>query len=146
MAHHNPHILYIDDDQDACLMMTRLLEFSDIRVTCVHGVKDASLLPNKEQFDVFLLDLWLRDGDGDVLCRELRDKFPDIPVVFYSGCATNREMRSGLAAGAAAYLFKPDSHLIAPLILKLTDEGRNRNLNRSGRSVDPWFAETQAAR
>lgn len=130
-----PHILYVEDDDDSCRMMTILLHISGIDVTCVRGMADAIKLPNKETFDLFLLDLWLHDGDGNDLCVKLRSDFPNIPVVFYTGCATERERKVGLVSGAAAYLVKPYSELIAPMIFKLVNGVDPDYL--AGRPIDP---------
>jgi len=119
IAPKRPHVLYVEDDDDSCQMMTILLDTSGIDVTCVRGMADTVRLPDKYRFDLFLLDLWLNDGDGSDLCVKLRTEFPNIPVVFYTGCATERERKQGLVAGAAAYLIKPYSELIAPTVLKL---------------------------
>lgn len=119
IAPKRPHVLYVEDDDDSCQMMTALLEVSGIDVTCVQGMAATLQLPDKDRFDLFLLDLWLHDGDGNDLCVKLRSEFPDIPVVFYTGVATEREEKHSLLSGAAAYLVKPYSELIAPMILKL---------------------------
>ena len=130
-----PHILYVEDDDDSCRMMTILLHISGIDVTCVQGMTDAIQLPNKETFDLFLLDLWLHDGDGNELCKVLRAEFSNIPVVFYTGCATERERKQSTVSGAAAYLVKPYSELIAPMIFKLVNGVDTDYL--AGRPIDP---------
>ena len=140
-----PHILYVEDDDDSCLMMTVLMETSGIDVTCVQGMTDVLELPNKDRFDLFLLDLWLRDGDGNDLCKRLRTDFPNIPVVFYTGSATQRERKQGILSGAAAYLVKPYSELIAPMVFKLVTGAEPETL--PDRPVDPFtILEKQAKR
>lgn len=119
-----PHILYVEDNKDSCKLMTFLLRMSEIDISCAHGIADALRMPHKERFALFLLDLWLVDGDGSDLCARLRSEYPDIPVVFYTGCATERERNKGLASGAAAYLVKPDSDLVAPTIMALVAGAR----------------------
>jgi DNA-binding response OmpR family regulator len=116
-----PHILYVEDDDDSCQLMTFLLDASGIDVTCVRGMADAQQLPGKNGFDLFLLDMWLNDGDGNELCIKLRNEFPNIPVIFYTGCGAEREKKQGLASGAAAYLVKPYSELIAPMVFQLVN-------------------------
>jgi DNA-binding response OmpR family regulator len=126
-------------------MMTVLMETSGIDVTCVQGMTDVLQLPNKDRFDLFLLDLWLNDGDGNDLCARLRNDFPDIPVVFYTGCATERERKEGIVSGAAAYLVKPYSELIAPMVFKLVTGAEPETL--PDRPVDPFtILEKQAKR
>jgi DNA-binding response OmpR family regulator len=106
---------------------------------------DVLQLPNKDRFDLFLLDLWLHDGDGNALCKRLRATFPNIPVVFYTGSATQRERNEGILAGAAAYLVKPYSELIAPMVFKLVTGAEPETL--PDRPVDPFtILEKQAKR
>ena len=133
--HKHPHILYVEDDNDACQMMTALLEISGIDVTCATGMSNALIMAHENRFDLFLLDLWLHDGDGNDLCERLRVDFPNVPVVFYTGGATEREKKQGLASGAAAYLVKPYSELIAPMIFRLVTGVDAVDL--FARSVDP---------
>jgi DNA-binding response OmpR family regulator len=121
ITHKRPHILYVEDDDDSCQMMTFLLNASGIDVTCVRGMADALQLPGKNGYDLFLLDMWLNDGDGNELCIKLRNEFPNIPVVFYTGCAAERERKQGIMSGAAAYLVKPYSELIGPMVFQLVN-------------------------
>jgi DNA-binding response OmpR family regulator len=121
ITHKRPHILYVEDDDDSCQMMTFLLNASGIDVTCKRGMADVLRFPAKDRFDLFLLDVRLNDGDGNNLCIKLRNEFPNIPVVFYTGYGAERERKQGILSGAAAYLVKPYSELIAPMILKLVN-------------------------
>jgi len=134
-----PHVLYAEDNEDSCQLMTVLLEMSGIDITCAQGSKNALLLAKKERFDLFLLDLWLHDGDGNDLCVKLRNEFPQIPVVFYTGCATEAERKQGLLSGAHAYLLKPHSDLVAPTIMRLLD------LNQSAVEIGALELLTQDA-
>ena len=116
-----PHVLYVEDDEDSCQMMSILLGMSDIDVVFAHGIEKTMELPDKKQFDLFLIDQWMTDGSGTDLCRILRREFPEIPVVFYTGCATLQERKNGMLSGAAAYLVKPHSELVAPIVLRLVN-------------------------
>ena len=136
IATKRPHILYVGDDDDSCQMMTMLMETSGINLTCVQGMSDVLQLPIKDRFDLFLLDLWLNDGDGNELCKVLKAEFPNIPVVFYTGCATERERKQSTVSGAAAYLVKPFSELIAPMVFKLVTGADPATLLDS--AVDPF--------
>ena len=117
-----PLILYVEDNEDCCQMMSILLEMSGIDVACADGMKNAIEFPNKQRFDLFLIDLWLKDGSGSELCAKLKREFPNKPVVFYTGSATPQQRQNGMLSGAAAYLVKPYSELVAPTVLRLIDE------------------------
>jgi len=117
-----PSILYVEDDEDSCQMMSILLDMSGIDVSCAHGMQKAIDFPDKQEFDLFLIDLWLKDGSGNELCVRLRREFPKIPVVFYTGSAMPHQRQTGMLSGAAAYLVKPYSDLVAPTVLRLINE------------------------
>ena len=82
-----PQVLYVEDDEDSCQMMSILLGMSGIDVAFVHGVEKTMEMPDKNKFDLFLIDQWMKDGRGTDLCRTLCREFPGIPVVFYTGCS-----------------------------------------------------------
>ena len=69
-----------------------------------------------------MLDSRFRDGSGEELCRQLLEMNPHVPVVFYSGDGGPTDKKKGLAAGAGAYLVKPQIDKIAPTILRLVAE------------------------
>ncbi len=56
--------------------------------------------------DVAIVDLRLPDMPGDELCRALRDRLPDTPVVMLSSYASEDTVRAAMDAGASAYLSK----------------------------------------
>lgn len=60
-------------------------------------------------FDALTLDRRLPDGDGLELCRELRAKGNDIPILVLTSRVTDDEMIEGLRGGADDYVIKPAS-------------------------------------
>jgi CheY-like chemotaxis protein len=114
-----PRVLYADDNEDACLMISTLLAFSNIETTSAHTIDEALRLARAELFDLYLLDTQFPEGSGLELCRQLRQSNPSIPIIFYSGNAYEADKAKGFAAGAAAYLVKPNSEGIAPAIFQL---------------------------
>lgn len=101
------HVLYVEDNEDTCLMITTLLGFSGIAVTCAETIAEAWKLAQTETFDLYLLDSRLPDGSGLDLCRCLREYAPHTPILIYSGNAFEIDKKNGLAAGANIYLTKP---------------------------------------
>ena len=130
-----PRVLYVDNDDESCEMIKLTLEAAAIEVTCVSNSAEALLLAAKTKFDLFLLDLRWKDDNATELCTKLRNVLPEIPVVLYTGAAGDRERRTGLASGAAAYLIKPYSELIAPTVFRLVagmnDVGRGRHTSQN---------------
>jgi CheY-like chemotaxis protein len=112
-------ILYAEDNQDACHMLSTLLAFSDIDVSAARNSREAFEAAQRRHFDLYLLDSRFPDGCGFELCRQLREFKPQTPIVFYSGDAYETDRQKGLAAGANAYLVKPDVDKILPTIFQL---------------------------
>jgi len=123
----SPRVLYADDNEDSCLMLSTMLAFSSIETTSANTIDEALRLARVEQFDLYLLDTRFPEGSGLELCRKLHEFNSSIPIVFYSGDARETDKAKGLAAGADAYLVKPDSDTVTPTIFRL--------LNQTARSV-----------
>ena len=89
-------------------MLTILLGLSLIDAKAVGTAAQALSLMQTERFDLCLLDSRLPDLDGFELCRRLRALNSHTPILFFSGDAYESDKTKGLAAGANAYLTKPD--------------------------------------
>ena len=55
---------------------------------------------------VAILDLYLPDGDGISLCRELRSALPDLECILLTAYDNDKSLLSATLAGASAYLLK----------------------------------------
>ena len=89
-------------------MVSALLTFSQIETRVATNAAQALSLTEAEYFDLYLLEAWLPDVDGFELCRQLRHANPATPILFFSGAAYEADKKRGLAAGADAYVNKPD--------------------------------------
>jgi DNA-binding response OmpR family regulator len=118
-------ILYAENNEDACLMLGILLGYSGIDVSPAGTIAEAIREAKNNQFDAYLLDNRFMDGSGEELCRQLLEMNPHVPVVFYSGDGGSTDKKKGLAAGAGAYLVKPQIDTIAPTILRLVSREMN---------------------
>lgn len=137
-------VLYADDNADDCLMINIMLEFSGIKVTAANTVAEAWRLAQAEQFDLYLLDSRFPDGDGLDLCRRLREHAPRAPIIFYTGNAYKTDVQKGLAAGADAYLVKPNSDKIVPAIFQLIGRGETVKIKKTSRtSTAVWHTAFQ---
>ncbi len=101
-------VLFVDDDEDACEILRLLMSSCGIDATCAQSPAEAWPLIRGQDFDLFVLDGWLPGIDGFEFCRQIREVDSDTPVIFYSGAAYDADIRRGIAAGANAYVTKPD--------------------------------------
>ena len=101
-------ILCVDDHEDTSEMLTLLLAQEDYEVVTAVTVEEALKRAKSEEFDLYVLDKRLPDGNGLDLCKKLSAATPDVPCMFYTGDAYEVHRREAIAAGADCYVAKPD--------------------------------------
>lgn len=137
MQDHSKQILLVDDDQDSCDMMKLLLEFDDYQVSYALTLAEGWRMAKSRHFDLCLLDTRLPDGNGYDLCRRIRILAPDLPIVFFSAEAYEKHRLRGLAAGAKAYLTKPNGldHLAEVIGALIEDQKVNHTMGHEDNSA-----------
>ena len=122
-ATNRSHLLLVEDDKESCEMLRHVLSDWDLSVS--HTVAGAMSYYLERHFDLFLLDNWLPDGSGIELCRELRSRYPDVPIVFMSAAAHESTIEQATAAGADRYFVKPfDPYEVKGIIKELLEASR----------------------
>jgi DNA-binding response OmpR family regulator len=101
-------VLYVEDHEDSREMLSMILSMALIEAKAVGTAAEALSSIQSERFDLYLLDSQLPDLDGFELCRRVRDLDAHTPILFFSGAAYETDKQKGLAAGANAYVSKPD--------------------------------------
>lgn len=101
-------ILCIDDHTDTSEMLSLLLSQEDFEVVIAQTVDESLQLAQASTFDLYVLDKHLPDGSGLDLCAKLNEITPGVPCLVYSGDAYAIHRSEALAAGAHAYVVKPD--------------------------------------
>jgi len=101
-------VLCVDDHRDTSEMLQMLLAEEDYQVHTAATVEEACSMARKTQYDLYVLDKRLPDGTGLELCETLLKISPTAPCIFYTGDAYEIHRREAIAAGAAAFVAKPD--------------------------------------
>jgi DNA-binding response OmpR family regulator len=143
-THTRSRVLCVDDDLDACEMLSELLKSHRIEVTCAQSAAEAWPLIRAECFDLYLLDAWLPILDGFEFCRQIRSLDSYTPIVFYSGAAYDVDKLRGVAAGATAYVTKPDVECLIETISNLIAKAKANDVavrwvSNECRPVESWF-------
>jgi two-component system response regulator RegX3 len=115
-------ILYVDDHEDSSEMFRLLLADSDYEVHTARSVDEAMRLARTHEFDLYILDKRLPDGSGMDLCKLLNQFSPGVPCIFYSGDAYEIHRQEAMAAGADAYIPKPDVEGLIDAVYKLLSQ------------------------
>ena len=99
-------ILVVDDDRGVRTSLDRALTFEGYEVeTAADGL--AALETLTDDIDVMILDVTMPNMNGLVVCRRLRDKGSDLPILVLTARHTTQDRVAGLDAGADDYLVKP---------------------------------------
>lgn len=113
-------ILIVDDDPKFCLTLGEILRHKDFSVTLVHSPAEVlgSITASEE---IVLLDMKLNNVGGIKVLRDIRQHYPNLPVILITGHQEEMEqaIEAALELGAHTCLYKPFS--IEQLMEVLTD-------------------------
>ena len=115
-------VLCVDDHEDTPEMLKLLLSQSQYEVHPAHSVEQAMELARTHEFDLYVLDKRLPDGTGIELCNKLSLLSPGVPCIFYTGDAYEIHRLEAMAAGATAYVPKPDVEALIETVHKVLSE------------------------
>ncbi len=111
-------ILVVDDDAGLRRTLERILE-PPYDVEAVAGATEALARVAGEEFDLALLDVRLKEGDGYSLCKALRLLRPQMDVILITGSISepDEKLFRSLEEGAFYFLFKPfDRRVLLALV------------------------------
>jgi len=115
-------ILYVDDFEDSSEMFRLLLADSDYEVHSARTIDEAMQLATTHQFDLYVLDKRLPDGSGTELCAIFNQLTPGVPCILYTGDAYEMHRQEAMAAGADAYIPKPDIEALIEAVHRLLSQ------------------------
>ncbi len=108
-----PIRILVVDDHPLVRQGIALLLAGDARLKLVGEAGNCAdaleLLRLQEAPDILLLDISLPDGTGIDLARKVREKFPDIRILFLSMHEEGEFVRQALRAGASGFVQKSSS-------------------------------------
>jgi signal transduction histidine kinase len=99
-------ILLVDDHQDTCTALERLLVRRGHLVAAAHNVRSAMEAAARNPFDLLISDIALPDGTGTELMTYLH-AISRIPGIAISGFGMNGDIEKSIEAGFAEHLVKP---------------------------------------
>jgi len=102
-------IIVVEDEPDTAEMFAEMMRLSGYQVLKSFGGTQALSMIAREKPAAVVLDLMMPDLSGlDVLRSMRRDpRLADIPVIVVTAKILPEDVKTGLDAGATAYLTKP---------------------------------------
>ncbi len=102
-------MLVVDDDPTVSDVVRRYLEQDGCRVRLAADGIAALAAVADDRPDLVVLDLMMPGLDGLEVCRRLRHRLPDLPVVMLTALGEEADRVIGLEVGADDYVTKPFS-------------------------------------
>lgn len=99
-------IFVLEDDEAIGIGLSYTLESEKYEVTLVKTVAEAKKTVENEEFDIYILDLTLPDGNGYEVCSLIKSK-GDLPVIFLTAYDDEINVVTGFELGADDYISKP---------------------------------------
>ena len=132
-------LLLVEDDGSIVKNLTAFLCSEGFLVKSTAEQQKALAMLEREPFDLVLLDISLKEGNGFSLCTAIKHDY-DIPVVFVTASADEYSVVAGLDMGADDYISKPfrPRELASRIrtVLRRSRKGRGTVLEAQGLLVD----------
>ncbi len=102
-------ILVVEDEKRIADFIVRGLKEEHYAVDAAYDGEQGLYLAETNPYDLMIFDIMLPKHDGITICRQLRSKKINTPILMLTARAAVKDKVSGLNAGADDYLTKPFS-------------------------------------
>jgi len=138
----NEHLLLVEDDDAIAVALRLHLEGAGYRLHREANGQHAMAAIDRQRWDLVLLDLMLPGADGWEVCRHLRARHADVPVIMLSARSAEAHRVLGLELGADDYVAKPFSmlELVARIraLLRRIEQMRSNNATKQEFRFGPF--------
>ncbi len=100
-------IMVVEDDLALSAGLCFELDSNGYLAVPAYTCRKALQLLDGAPFGLALLDVNLPDGNGFALCREIKQRWPELPVIFLTANDLEADVLSGFDMGAEDYVTKP---------------------------------------
>jgi two-component system copper resistance phosphate regulon response regulator CusR len=121
-------VLLVDDDQQLSSFVKMGLEDHDIIVTLAFDGKMGERLAVTKDYDVIILDVVLPGINGFELCKRIRQKRIQTPVLMLTSLGSTEDKVTGFDIGADDYLSKPFDFFELLARVKALDRRNRENI------------------
>lgn len=100
-------IYYVEDDWNIASLVAEYLKQRNFIVSIIPTIAEARQVLGRHKPDLYLIDWNMPDGQGDALCRHIRSRWKDIPIIFLTVRGDVNDIVAGFEYGADDYVTKP---------------------------------------
>jgi DNA-binding response OmpR family regulator len=102
-------ILLVEDDPVIARTLGMSLRYQGFELTVAGSVREALQQVTARSFNLIMLDVGLPDGSGIDLCRTLRQRDANVPILMLTARTDEESAIAGIEGGADDYIRKPYS-------------------------------------
>lgn len=136
----NAKVLLIDDEQEYCVSLKKLLVAHDIICDYCLDPFDALNLIKREAYTLYISDLKMPKMSGIDLLQRIRDIDPGAPIIMISGFASTDSVVEAMRCGALNFYEKPIP--FSKLLSEIKKIHERRELYTTGDKTDAGKAGT----
>ncbi|MEF2070786.1 response regulator transcription factor [Consotaella aegiceratis] len=100
-------VLVVDDDPEIRKLLGRYLDGQGFLTSLAGTCRECEQVLVDRNVDIVVLDVMLPDGSGLDLCRQLKDRRPQLAIILLTALKEDVDRIVGLELGADDYLGKP---------------------------------------
>src|SRR3972149_9852755 len=104
-------VLLVEDEHRLSDVIKKGLEENGFAVDAAFDGEEGLFLAQSEDYDLIILDIMLPKMDGLEVCRRLRNRNLNIPILLLTAKSQVEDKVAGLDSGADDYLTKPFAFL-----------------------------------
>ena len=127
-------ILYIEDEQFLGKIVKETIEKQGYEI--IWETDGAKVMNHFKTFlpDICVVDIMLPNIDGYELCKQIRELYPDLPIIFLTAKVETADLVKGFDAGGTDYMRKPFS--MEELIVRIENQLKLLNGKTTGKSKE----------
>lgn len=135
-------ILLVDDSPESIETAITVLYQHNYRVRVATNATTALHLLEQELPDLVLLDVYMPEMDGFILCKTIKtdERFTHIPIIFLTSSNDEESIQKGFELGAQDYVIKPFNHLelLARVHTHIELKRQKENLQKANQELDSF--------
>ncbi len=101
------NLLLVEDEPNVVAVISRGLVDEGFKVSVAPDGTIGAQMAEQNQFDLIILDIMLPGINGLELCKIIKNKTPNVPIIMLTALGTTENVVNGLDNGADDYLIKP---------------------------------------
>ena len=101
------NILVLDDEKEIADLVEVYLKNENYNVFKFYDSNEAIKCIENQKLDFAILDVMIKDVDGFEICKMIRDKGLNFPVIMLTAKIEDKDKIQGLTLGADDYITKP---------------------------------------